>query len=301
MTSIHVPSPICHLPSALAELDNLREGRIARIWASLRQHGAVLLSQAARDHREFVTLTKLFATNFRVHHSPKRLWYTADGTTQSVNVGRAAIELHAERAYLPERPELLFLYCVSPPSIGGDTTICDGAAVLEGLDSKLRRECEAARVVWHTTISKDSWIRSWASRSEVHRWFEDRNAKRSDGRTVKHWFDNETLCVDYECPLIDHGWIGRRRVFANYLLVREPFGPWATLANGDPVPETWLTALHEAANRIIAHVAWRAADVLMIDNTRCLHGRRAVGAGERVIMARMGDVKPELRGAQSKP
>jgi alpha-ketoglutarate-dependent taurine dioxygenase len=242
-------------------------------------------------------VTESLGTDFRVHHSLSRVWYSEDGTTQSVDTGREEIALHAERTYLPASPELLFFYCINPASMGGETTVCDGAALLEALDPQVRTECEAARLLWHTTITKESWKRSWTTVEDVHEWFEVEQAKGADSKATRHWFENDTLFVNYACPLLNQGWIGGRKAFANYLLLSQPGGPFATLVNGDPVPQSWTSALQRAADRVTTQMSWQRGDILVIDNTRSLHGRRAVNSSDRVIMVRMGDVNRELRAA----
>ena len=89
----------------------------AAIWTPLREHGAVLLRGAAFSAAAFETATAPFAEHFRIHQDPARRGYNPADTTQSVTAGQDAIGLHAERAYLPGRPELLFFCCVTPAGV----------------------------------------------------------------------------------------------------------------------------------------------------------------------------------------
>ena len=92
--------------------------RSRRVWTPLREHGAVLLRGAAFSAAAFEAATAPFAEYFRVHQDPTRRAYNPADTTQSVTAGEDAIGLHAERAYLPGRPELLFFCCVTPAASG---------------------------------------------------------------------------------------------------------------------------------------------------------------------------------------
>jgi alpha-ketoglutarate-dependent taurine dioxygenase len=45
------------------------------------------------------------------------------------------------------------------------------------------------------------------------------------------------------------------------------------------------------AESLTTEIAWQRGDVAIIDNTRCLHGRRAFPGGTREILTRMGDAR----------
>ena len=67
--------------------------------------------------------------------------------------------------------------------------------------------------------------------------------------------------------------------FGNFLLFarfnnNRPDHP--VLDDGRPVPEAWLQAIKAAGDSLSVPVDWRDGDVLMLDNTRFLHGRTAI-------------------------
>jgi hypothetical protein len=64
-----------------------------------------------------------------------------------------------------------------------------------------------------------------------------------------------------------------------------------------PVPEAWLQTIKTAAERLTVAVSWQQGDVLMLDNTRFMHGRRAItDTAERQIATFFGyltDARPD--------
>jgi hypothetical protein len=61
------------------------------------------------------------------------------------------------------------------------------------------------------------------------------------------------------------------------------------LDDGQPIPEPWLQAIKATGDRVSAQVSWQPGDVLMLDNTRFMHGRTAIrDAGERLIATFFG-------------
>jgi hypothetical protein len=80
--------------------------------------------------------------------------------------------------------------------------------------------------------------------------------------------------------------------FGNFLLfARDHLGNprLPLLANGTPVPDAWVDDARAAANRVAAAVTWQRGDILMLDNTRFMHGRNAIrDMAERQIASYFG-------------
>ncbi|MPY87460.1 MAG: hypothetical protein GEU99_06025 [Luteitalea sp.] len=269
------------------------------IWAALRKSGAVLLKDAATTPAAFEAVTDQFAASFRIHQDPTRQRYSDDDTTQGVTGGTEAIGLHAERAYLPGRPELLFFGCLTPPVSGGATTLCDGAAVVEALPPEEAQRLAVMTLLWRTSMQLRMWQRLWntddpgAAAALLNETI-DRYGERAQ---TQHWFEADTLHIDYRTPGLNAGWISGLKAFANYLLLAElePDGPRATQIDGRRVPKNLLDRLAETADALTIDIPWQRGDVAIIDNTRCMHGRRAFAGGARQILVRMGDAGQQLR------
>jgi hypothetical protein len=272
------------------------------LWTPLREHGVVLLRGAAVSAPAFEAATAPFAEYFRVHQDPTRRGYNPADTTQSVTAGDDAIGLHAERAYLPGRPELLFFCCVTPAASGGETTICDGAAIVDRLSPEDVRALDAMTLTWHAALDKPRWRRLYHTDEPAlaATLFSASIAIHGEKARTRYWFDDsETLHVDYHARALIAGRISGRKAFANYLLLAalEPSGPRATQADGSAIPLDLLDRVADVAASLTTEIAWQRGDIAIIDNTRCLHGRRAFTGGTREILTRMGDARlPAMAG-----
>jgi len=59
--------------------------------------------------------------------------------------------------------------------------------------------------------------------------------------------------------------------------------------DGRTVPDPWLEAIRDTGERLKVEIAWQNGDVLMLDNTRFMHGRTAIeNPGERLIATYFG-------------
>jgi hypothetical protein len=61
------------------------------------------------------------------------------------------------------------------------------------------------------------------------------------------------------------------------------------LENDAEIPSALVKQIGETANALSLKVAWRAGDILMVDNTRVLHGRKECLDSARNIYVRMGE------------
>ena len=287
------PTPVTVLPVLVCD-DRLDDSQA--IWTPLREHGAVLLRGAAFSPSAFEIATVAFAEHFRVHQDPTRRRHNPTDTTQSVADGDEAIGLHAERAYLPGRPELLFFCCMTPPVSGGETTLCDGAAIVDRLAPADVRALDTMTLAWRSTLDKTRWSRLYHTEDSAlaSTLFSAAIGIHGETPRTRYWFDDdEALHVEYQAPGLIAGRIGGRKAFANYLLLAalEPDGPCATQADASPVPPDLVRRVADAADALTIDIVWQRGDVAIIDNTRCLHGRRAFSGGPREILARMGDAR----------
>lgn len=269
------------------------------VWAALGESGALILEAAAPTPHAFETLTARFATNFRIHQDPARRRYVADDTMQGVSPGADAIGLHAERAYLPSPPELLFFCCAVPSTSGGATTVCDGAALVDALAPEEVAQLQTMILVWHTALERAMWHRMWSTDQPARAaaMFYETVAASAARASTRHWFEGDTMHVECQAPALSTGWISERTAFANYLLLQldEPSGPQARLVDGGALPASLLRRVSEVADALTIDIVWRAGDVAVIDNTRCMHGRRAFAGGDRQVLVRMGDALNQLR------
>jgi hypothetical protein len=58
--------------------------------------------------------------------------------------------------------------------------------------------------------------------------------------------------------------------------------------NGAPLDSKIIDELQRVEERLTHPVSWRSGDILMVDNTRMLHGRRAFKDTSRSIFVRLG-------------
>ena len=95
-------------------------------------------------------------------------------------------------------------------------------------------------------------------------------------------------------PGIAYSLVQQCQAFGNFLLFAR-FNNGRTgfplLDDGSVVPDDWLIAIKRVADTLAVPVRWQEGDVLMLDNSRYMHGRTAItDATERRIATFFGYV-----------
>ena len=290
MPHVHLPAP--GQPQVVVEPD--AERGIADIDPALiidlyKAYGALLFRGFGADVPQFRDFAQQFCTTAVVNESPGRQPIDLAGNIHTVDGGSGAFSLHPELSREPWKPDTAFFTCLSAPSRGGQTTICDGVALVRALPEPLRKALENRRLLY----IKPTWP------SLLEYWLGTPNPS-----------DAQLAAPPAQCPYyfrrFDDGFIGRvfsrpmlhkpmftdELAFGNFLLFARfnhgrPDHP--VLDDGHPVPEAWLQAIKTTGDRLSVAVHWQVGDVLMLDNTRFMHGRTAIiDPGERLIASYFG-------------
>ena len=115
--------------------------------------------------------------------------------------------------------------------------------------------------------------------------------------TCPYWFRRARgqILRGFNRPVLEETIFQKRPAFANFLLfardyLRMPQVP--LLDDGSVFPDEWLDVIRSTARRLTYAHQWQQGDVLIADNSRFMHGRRAIAdPGERQIATFFGYLK----------
>lgn len=290
-TAIDTGLPLPVIPGGDAPL---AEANLAAVRGQLEREGALLLRGFATTLDDFSALGEALCTTAVFNESPNREVLGKDAAVQSVDLGADPFPLHPELAREPWRPDLAMFACLGAPGIGGQTNICDGVALAENLPDELRRAFEGKRLVYIRPASP-ALLEYWLGTAEpadallaappaaCPYWF-----RRVQGRILRG-FTRPVLE-----PTLFHG----RPAFANFVLFARDYLRMShiPLLEDRPFPDDMVDAVRGVARRLTYSHRWQQGDVLLLDNSRFMHGRKAIAdAGERRIATYFGYLKGVAR------
>lgn len=255
-----------------AQLHHVETGTIDRLF---RAHGAILFRGFALDIAGFDRFARRFCATSVINESPGRAAIAPDAGILSVDGGTNAFPLHPELSREPWKPDIAMFACLSAPRSGGATTICDGVALARDLPAEVREGLVGRRLVyaqgtWPGLL--DFWLGtpdpSDAQLTAPPETCPYRFVRTSGG--IARIFSRPAL---HKPLFIDAPAFGNFLLFARFNNGRPDF---PVLDDGKPVPEDWLQAIKATGDRLTCPVDWQDGDLLMLDNSRFMHGRAAI-------------------------
>lgn len=200
-----------------------------------------------------------------------------------------ALPLHGEMYYLNERPVVMWFYCVRPALKDGETTVCDGAALYQGLSAATKQFFAAQRLKYIRYYDPADWQKRFLT-DDLHGVEE---FCRRNGQTCQVDYEKGTLLTEYLYPAtVTHRWTGKTIFINNILPVvwQERNGKETNIVrmeDGTKVPDDVVAEIDEVSRVLTRNISWKSGEVAMLDNAWVLHGRRRFDDDQRELYSRM--------------
>jgi len=255
-----------------------------------KAHGAILFRGFELNFGIFRSFTDRFCNGSAFNDSRGREVVDKENNIQTVNLGHVAFPLHPELARVPWKPDVCFFSCVTPPLNGGETTICDGTQIVQKLPSKMVKKLKTRQLLYRDLVSPQA----------LKFWF------GTDNPTEKELSNPPTNCpfifqtmgsqvISYfKTPFLHKTMFNSRLAFGSFLLFARWNGElnFCTYDNGAPVDDKTYETIKKISDKLTIGIKWQKNDVLMLDNTRFMHGRNKIlDVKHRLILSYFGYLK----------
>jgi alpha-ketoglutarate-dependent taurine dioxygenase len=214
------------------------------------------------------------------------------------------IYLHNEMAQTPIYPNRISLFCESPAEAGGATAVCRSDLIYNELKSahpELTEKLEKVGVKYSSRMPAEDRPesgqgRSWRSTLSVED-LEGAEAKLKELGYSWQWAENGDLKVQTGALVAVKTLEDGRKSFFNQLIaayqgwagVKE--NPSVALCFGDDseIPVEFFKSAVAISDSLSFDVEWQAGDVVVVDNTLAMHGRRPfTGDKRRKVLVILG-------------
>lgn len=263
-----------------------------------KTYGAVLFRGYALDTDAFSSLVRTYCTHAVFNESGGREMVDEEQVIQTVNIGSLPFPLHPELSREPWKPDVCWFGCLTPPRSGGETTICDGAKIVRNLPKKVFNAFADRRLLYRRTTTSEE-VRYWLGTEDItDRGLRDPpedcpfSFERVDGQLYR----------SFTAPALHKPMFSDDLCFGNFLLFaryhNNNYGH-PLFEDGSVVAAGLTDRVNKIGNACLVSVKWRAGDVLMLDNTRFLHGRREIkDTSQRYILSYFGFLKFAVPGEE---
>lgn len=267
------------------------------VLAGLASHGSALV-RGAIGLEGFIALAEELPAEYNSHwgvFSGFRSAINNDPKTMTVSEGQGEVVWHKERAWLPFPPSALLFHCRKPPvpGGGGQTGVVDGTQLYQALSPRVRDYIEATPVVFkmELRLEDDQIRRAFLQNISCETFDEADGMLRTvsdglpNGETLAYEVSRERFAYSYSVSLVRP--MNGEKGVGGYIAGIESGGARYT-PTGDPFPATIIDELQSAATSVAYMHDWVKGDILVIDNSRCMHCRTAFVDPQRDIVLRMG-------------
>lgn len=199
------------------------------------------------------------------------------------------LALHSDRSYTKSKPPVMWFYCVRPATKEGETLVCDGINLWEELAESTRNLFKNNRIKYIRNYRDGEW-QLWVqtdSRQEVERYCRD------NALDYKFNADN-SVTTEYLCHAVVKPRWTQREAFVNSILLvlwqEEDLKRNTSLVrmeDGSHIPQEAMNDVRQVSAGLTRKIKWDPGEIVMIDNTRMMHGRQAFDDPKREIYVRM--------------
>lgn len=274
-------------------IDTITTDVLANAKLMLAKSGWVLLRGFPVNLESFSQVIKVLCR--QLTFDPAREY--SSESSQKVNAGTAAIGLHIENGNTPLPPDLVAFYSEKSAATGSQTTVCDGADIYNNMSEKLRL-IFADSITVSRTLPSILWRQYVADQHPAISNINDVNESHLDD--LNTLADNQKAILNSDGSLTYHlsvnpciqSAFSGKIAFANAIL-GPSFNyetPTLTLSSGEEISEQLKQELTTLAEGFTDEITWQNNDLVLIDNKRVMHGRRAIegNTADRQLYIGMG-------------
>ncbi|RYD84883.1 MAG: hypothetical protein EOP84_04245 [Verrucomicrobiaceae bacterium] len=222
------------------------------------------------------------------------------------------IPIHQEMAYSPRYPAKVAFFCELPPTIGGETPVCDMRLITQRLPPSLAENVRRLGLKYWRHFREPDYLTGEPKIDIVHRTWQDafstkdrhvaEAAVRTLGSTCE-WTSTGLLVSNLATGFANHPQTGESIWFnqvAGYSFTADVVGAemealhkkyyasdrpaylGVTYGDGTEIDRREVAKLNEITRQIQVSNPWERGDALLLDNILCGHGKNAF-EGQRKI------------------
>jgi alpha-ketoglutarate-dependent taurine dioxygenase len=296
--------------SQVGDLINFINGNLDDIRKDLAHSGAILFRGFAIHTKEdFKTVADAIreeAMPYADGNSP-RTKLTGNTYTSTEFPADQFISLHSELSYSNLWPDRMLFCCVQPAIEGGETPLCDNAALLSLLPGEIVDAFSEKGLCYIRNLHAGFGLGpSWQKTFETEEKAEvEAFCKRTHSEFT--WNEDESLTIRQYRPAIRNHPISNERLWFNqadqfHICNFEPevqeaildlYGDDAssrpqhvTFGDHSEIDPAHISVIRSITDQIMIPVQWQAGDLVYLDNMKVMHGRMPY-KGDRTVLLTM--------------
>ena len=229
-----------------------------------KKYGLVILRDFNFDENDFFKFADQFTKTFS--NDANRRKKTDKKQINHVDVGIKKMSLHSEASFAPTWPEIIWFYGKNVSKKYGETTICCGNELWEGLSSNTKNFLK-------------SNLLKFRVKSDIGIKIKNKKWNLNKIGVFNEYLDkNGYLNYEHIKFAITNSKYNNKIYLSSHILYEDtdPTIISMRLANNKEIPKKIINEIKKKSDSITYYHQWKKRDVLMIDNKRYMHGRNKI-------------------------
>ncbi len=252
--------------------DSIFDLKSNEIISLFEEYGTILFRGFNIESDEITKFTNIFTEQYSADALRRKIRFN-NKNIRNVDYGNSEVLLHSEASFTPSFPEIVWLFCNTPATKGGESILCDGVELWSSLSSD---------------------VKGFFLSEQIHYELKIPVIKNKNKKTIKPWllqivgagighinYDDGCLYITQKRYAVQEARNGKL-AFSNHLFVSldsEDQLLSRKLSNGSEIPDEIYSEIRIKAEKITYDHVWRESDLLMVDNKRFMHGRKSLVPG----------------------
>lgn len=261
---------------------NILELPVAQTFHLFKSYGILLFRGFNVNYKQMNAFAKQFGNRF-ILDKDRPIIDPSHKFVTLVDPGMHYVSPHCENANSPFRPDVVWFCCAVPAAKGGETLFWDGVRVWEELSEELKQLFISRKIRFFQKFPAADWKRFLGAGATLY----DLRQKLDGFESLKYQINHdEAISLEYICSAVIKTKYSNQAAFANSL-ISEYKNPKAmvTFEDNSPIPVTVINQIQQVMNNLTQIVPWQSGDLVMIDNSKFLHGRRSFTDTKRRIFS----------------
>ncbi|MBD1806832.1 TauD/TfdA family dioxygenase [Microcoleus sp. FACHB-SPT15] len=243
--------------------------------------GVLLFRRFGVTPTQMRAFSEKFSSRFVLEPARRIVDSSGNGFVQLVDEGMDYVPPHCEHASSPFRPDVVWFCCGVPAAQNGETLFWDGVRAWEELSEEVRQLFLSKKIKFKHHFPAIAWKIFFGSDTTIA----DVERALNDLDGVNYLIkDDHSIYMEYTCSAVVKTKFSNQYAFANSILYNHR-NKTVFFEDGLPFPDEVIEEIQTVMNRLMEVIRWQSGDLVMIDNSRFLHGRTAFDDTKRQVFS----------------
>lgn len=214
----------------------------------------------------------------------------SDKFVNFVDGGMDGLIPHCENSCFPFRPDIIWFCCTVPAEQEGETLFWDGIRVWEELSQESKQLFLSKQLKFSYKNIPVNILKGIIGLDGNNIDDIKQRLDSLDG-VIYQFNDDQTVSIEYTCSSVVKNKYNHQNAFANHFWVYQKKTEEAIFEDGSRASDEVADEIERIFDKLTEKIPWKAGDLVMMDNSRFLHGRGAFNDKRRQVFTTLSNLK----------